>query len=443
MHYNPTLNKLSNGVTVILDPMDAATTYVIVNFKTGSWDETPSEYGLTHFCEHMLCKGTRRFKTSTDIMDYVENNAGTYGACTSPEFIRLYGNIVAENTEKLLDVFADQLQNSVFDTDVLERERSVISDELRRAMDNPSRHKSEFVEKNITPGHCTEYRTLGTFENIASFSKEQMTALMARRMTAKNCVICISGRMDNPEKLLSSIGQKFSWLSPIDVAYNRTGPSYTPAVAHMSNQKKVNTDLMVLVPELYKMNPENRFRRMCVNRFNEYLSKELFRVLRTENGLVYGVGKERFFEDGLEINGFSAQTAPANIGRMVALMAQTARGACTTNPITDEFLKRYYNSCLLGDALWLESPERRCKRLVSEYMDYDGQLYDFYGIVKMAESITAADVIESTRGYFNQPVSIISGGANFDADVMKIWRENFNTPQNISAMIKAKDGKCH
>ncbi|MBR4860241.1 MAG: insulinase family protein, partial [Alphaproteobacteria bacterium] len=61
MKYNPTLHKLSNGVTVILDPMDIETVHMHVTFKTGACDEKPDEYGITHFCEHMFCKGSKRF----------------------------------------------------------------------------------------------------------------------------------------------------------------------------------------------------------------------------------------------------------------------------------------------------------------------------------------------------------------------------------------------
>ena len=76
MKYEPTLHKLSNGVTVILDPMDLETTAVKVYFNTGSRDELPHEYGLTHFCEHMLCKGTKRFPSKREIDDYFINNKG-------------------------------------------------------------------------------------------------------------------------------------------------------------------------------------------------------------------------------------------------------------------------------------------------------------------------------------------------------------------------------
>ena len=46
-------------MTVILDPMDLETVSVKIRFATGSRDETPDVYGITHFCEHMLMKGTK------------------------------------------------------------------------------------------------------------------------------------------------------------------------------------------------------------------------------------------------------------------------------------------------------------------------------------------------------------------------------------------------
>ena len=130
MKYEPILHKLSNGVTVILDPSESATVHANVVFKTGSLDEKPGEYGITHFCEHMLCKGTKRFPSRQSIDDYINDNAGWRNAYTNETCIGLEGGILPENTELLLDLFADQLQNSLFDETVLERERGVISDEL-------------------------------------------------------------------------------------------------------------------------------------------------------------------------------------------------------------------------------------------------------------------------------------------------------------------------
>ncbi len=440
MNYNPTLHKLSNGVTVILDPMDAATAHVIVGFQTGSRNESPAEAGLTHFCEHMLCKGTKRFPTAKSITDYVEDNAGCSNAHTASNRIYFDGTILSENTELLLDVFADQLQNSVFDADVLERERAIIADELRRKLDNQENQSVEFLVRHVLKGNFSIFRTLGTFENIATFTRKQMKMFMSRRFSGKNCVICVSGKIDNPEKLLASIKQKFSWLLALDVPQNMVPTSYIPAVAHMPLPDKQNVEICIFVPELYKLNAENNFKRMCANRFQDYLTQELFRVLRTENGLVYGVQPEAFQADGMGLTGFTVKTAPENVKRLMELMTQTARDALTTNPITDEYLKRFYNRLRLGDALFLESPERRCSRLWTRYNDC-GDLLDYHATLRMASEITAADVMRYARGFFDAPVSIITSGANFNADLAAIWKENFGPvagPQNM--MIK--DEKC-
>ncbi len=429
-------------MTVILDPMVAATVAVSVCFKSGSRDEKPCEHGITHFCEHMLCKGTTRFAADVDINDYIYDNAGTRGARTGQDKMELYGTILAENVECLLDVFADQLQNSVFDDAKIERERTIIADELRRALDDENRAKAEFIVQNISLGAYSVYHTLGTHENIASFTKKQMKMFMARRFSGKNCLVCVSGRIDNPEKLLGIIERKFAFLPAFDVSEYEPAVTYAPAVAHMAQPGKKNVDVTVLMPHLYPRKPENIFRRMCVNCFNNYLNHELFRVLRSENGLVYGVGIENFDMNETGVNGFSAQTAPENAARMVTLMAQTAQAVCTTNPITDAFVTRYNKRCQLGDALWLESPARRRDRLVGTWLDYD-MVYDFHDVVRMGRSITANDVITHTSGYFHNPVSILSAGAEFDANVLQIWHDNFSKSAPMQSIMISKDNKCH
>lgn len=77
MKFEPTLHKLPSGLAVILDTMDLETTTISVLFKTGARDETSTEMGITHFCEHMLCKGTMRFPTKRAFDDFMDFNGGT------------------------------------------------------------------------------------------------------------------------------------------------------------------------------------------------------------------------------------------------------------------------------------------------------------------------------------------------------------------------------
>lgn len=438
MKYEPTLHKLPNGVTVILDPMDAATVAISVRINTGSRDEKPSEAGITHFCEHMLCGGTKRFSDWNSILDYVEYNSGTINAYTTTKCVTLDGMMLAENADVLLDVFADQLQNSLFDAAAMERERTAIQDELRRALDDEGKQKWDFVYNTIYGGAYSMYSVLGTRENLQSFSRKQLKMFWARRMSGKNCVICVSGKIDNPDQMLATIAQRFGWMPSFDVPSKAPVVSYNPGVAHLPRPDKNNTELFIALPSACQgITIDNMYQRMCISRFNQYLRNEMFRVLRMENGLVYGVHWTNCGPDDARITGFTTTALPENVSRAVALMAQTTHSALTTNPITDEFLKRCDGRDRLDDARWLESPEKRRDKLQNAYFDY-GNLYDFYGAARMLSQMTAADVMKYTQDYLDRPVSIISGGANYDADVMQIWRDNIGH-NDVNPMILAKN----
>lgn len=441
MKFEPSLHKLSNGLTVILDPMDAASTKVVVAFDTGSRDEKPNEWGITHFCEHMLCKGTKRFKNYEEINDFIGDNSGTWNASTSDSRLQLYGRIYSSNTPILLDVFSDMLQNSQFDEGVIEKEKTVILDELRRNQDNTNKKIQEFINGKIYSGKYPTYRTLGTEENIKSFNRKQLKMFLGRRLSAKNCVICVSGKIDDKDALLKYIESKYSFLKGFDVSKNIEDVPYVPGVAHYSMPDDKNTNIFVAFPELYKYKTENLFKRMCIRRFEDWVRYKLYNVLRQENGLVYGVKSGTYGPNEQALNGFGTTATPANLEKVISLMAKTVRDAYMTDHITNDYLRLHNNRAKLGDADFLESNEKRASKLVARYLDL-GILYDFDSVIKMSNSMTADDVIRNSRGYFDGPVSIITDGANYDTDLLKVWEENIGDLSQQNSIMITRDDKC-
>lgn len=423
MNYNPTLHKLSNGVTVILDPMDLETVNVKVLFRIGSRDEAPHEYGITHFCEHMLCKGTTRFPTQRHLKEYLEYHGGARNASTGNNRITFYGRIIAENLNILIDLIGDQIQNSLFDPEKIELERKVIADERRRALDNPGRQFGDFISGKLFNYAVFSYRTLGPFENIASFSRAQMLGFLARRLSAKNCIIGISGKINDIDGVLKHLEKTFAFL-PFCAVDENTAITYTPQIAHNLQSDKKNIKLDIYFPEIFDATYENRFKNMCVAKFKRHLIQELQQVVRQQNGLVYGLGSCDLGNEKMSVTGISTETAAENIAQVVKLIASTSHKIYSQNTITDETLNRFRNMNKLSRADFLESPSQRCDTLISEYRWYD-RLYDFYETKKMSDSITRDDVIENSRGFFAGPMSIMTQGADFKDDLNAIWIENF------------------
>ena len=228
MNFNPELYFLSNGIPVILDSMDLATTKVKILFQTGGRDESKDEAGITHFCEHMFCKGTTRFPTQRDADEFLEYSAGYKNAYTSEKSIAFFGRILGENVNVLIDVLCDQIQNSLFDEGKIEIERKVIADELRRFLDNQNNQYLMFRDNSLVG---VDNNLLGTFENIENFSRPQMKDFIAKRLSAKNCIVCVSGCIKDKDSILKCLENKLSFLPQIDVSENQD-LIYTPVVKH-------------------------------------------------------------------------------------------------------------------------------------------------------------------------------------------------------------------
>ena len=424
MKFEPEIHHLSNGITLILDNADFETANVHVCFVSGSCDEKPKEYGITHFCEHMLCKGTHRFPESKQRTDFLENHGGWSNAMTGIYKMVLDGRIIAENLELLLEIIADQLNDSLFDEKKIEIERGAIIDELHRAQNKLERQFHSFVREKIfnvfVPNGLT---TLGNEENIKSFTREQLIDFMNRRFSAKNCIITISGKIINKDAVIKKIENLFSKLPTHDVVQNRV-LNYTSGVFHNHKSDNTNTRLVILFPCLYPDVYENDYKNRCISKFERYLRQEILQVLRNQNGLIYSFNTTMYGNDICGVNGFDTETSPENIEKVVALTAKTAYKLCTEKKITDEILLRFRNRNKLTDASFLESLDDRIDALESYYQNFN-RLYDFYDSIEIEKKITAQDVIEYSKGYFDGPISIITQGADFDADLKQVWIDNF------------------
>ena len=424
MKFEPTMHKLSNGIPVILDPMDLETVNVKILFKTGGRDEKPNEYGITHFCEHMFCKGTKRFPTQRSLDDFMDYNAGVNGAYTTIAETAFYGRILAENVNILVEVLCDQIQNALFDSDKIEIERRVIADELRRELDSQSRQFSNFRDKTLFGIEVPNGLPVGgNFENISSFSRDQMLEFVARRFSAKNCIVAISGRIDDPESVIGCLDKNLSFLSQIDVPENKT-INYTPSVAHDLKDENKDIKLRIYFPRLYDSKLENRYKLYSVGKLRSFMLEELFDVIRREHGLAYGFGGNWCGNEIFKLDSYATSTSPENIKQVVALVAKNIFRMYSTPVVTSEIIDRFNKRRRLGDANFLESASKRCDALVDFYMTHE-KLYDFDEINRLTSSVTPDDVFKYSRGMFDGPMSIITHGPKFDGDLKQIWYDNF------------------
>src|ERR1700682_2517098 len=131
------VTKLASGLTVITDAMPHLETAALgVWAGVGGRDEKPNEHSISHLLEHMAFKGTTR-RSSREIVEEIEAVGGDLNAGTSTETTAYYARVMKADVPLALDVLSAFPASPSFVPDELEREKSVIVQEIGAAQDTP------------------------------------------------------------------------------------------------------------------------------------------------------------------------------------------------------------------------------------------------------------------------------------------------------------------
>lgn len=422
MQYTPNKYTLSNGISVILDPMPVVTVAVIIDLGFGAGVEPVGQYGVAHFMEHMLCRGTVNLPSSEAIVNHIGFHGGGRNAHTGYSLLCLTGQILAENLDVLLETQADMLQNSLFDDGHVDTERKVILDEYRRSEDSRVAEFRRFMHKKLFAGTRMEYGVLGIPTDIENLTTQQLKKFLVDNLSADNMSIVISGAIGDEQRLLDKLEDLFAWL-PVNQV-KKAKYNITPCLAHNNVDEQKNVKLSICFRDMLPSTMENRFQKVCVALFKSVLKRRLMTEIRDNAGLVYGISFGKIGEKDVQLHAINTETAVENLRRAVALVARTCYAILYNKPISDTELQREKMILRFQRANDLESVSRRCNLLLSFLQQYDA-LYDYFYEQDLDIKITVKDIEESVKDIFSQEISIFTQGPSFEADLKQIWYDNF------------------
>ena len=165
-------SKLSNGINVVTFNMPHVSSVSInIIVKVGSRYESRQESGISHFLEHMAFKGTKT-RSAEEIAKEFDIIGGYFNAYTSREHTVYYSKVLNENFDQALEILADILQNSLFAKADIEKELSVIMQEMASVNDNPDELVYEKFYSLAFEGQPIGKSILGDAKNLAKFKKE-------------------------------------------------------------------------------------------------------------------------------------------------------------------------------------------------------------------------------------------------------------------------------
>jgi predicted Zn-dependent peptidase len=193
-----TLEVLDHGVRLITAPLGQRNSAsVALMFKIGSRYEPERIAGVSHFVEHMVFKGSRRYPTSKDVAEAIEGVGGELNAATDKETTVYWARVPGDRLSNAIDVLSDIIQNPVLDPAEVEKERDVILEELRMYLDSPADHVHTLFEEELWPHHPLGVDIAGTEESVRAITAEDMRRHLDNNYLGTELVIAVAGNVEH------------------------------------------------------------------------------------------------------------------------------------------------------------------------------------------------------------------------------------------------------
>lgn len=262
--------------------------YCGVVIPVGSRDEEGvGEFGVVHFLEHMLFKGTLK-RSCRELLDYIEGVGGEINAYTTKEDTFVYVSVPVVYTDRAVDVLLDIVQSVVFDEEDLELEKGVVVDEILSYEDSPSEQIMDDYEELCFEGNSLAGNILGSEESVKGFTVQGVEKFYKENYSIKKAVFSYVGPLTERE-LVGLLDESLSEPREVSGQNGRVVPVFS--AFNKVLDKDTSQAHCVIGSESYGQNDAMRVPMMFLNNvlggvsFNSILSY----LLREENGLTYNI----------------------------------------------------------------------------------------------------------------------------------------------------------
>ena len=187
---------LENGMKIIvLEDHSIPNANMYLFWKVGSRNEYPGITGLSHFFEHMMFNGSKKY--GPKMFDRtMEANGGANNAYTS-ENVTVYTDWFPTSAiDVIFDLEADRIANLEFDDKMIESERGVVLSERSTGLENsPLWQLWEQVQGAAFFAHPYRIPVVGSESEIKYWKKEDLHTYFTTYYSPGNCVLVIVGNV--------------------------------------------------------------------------------------------------------------------------------------------------------------------------------------------------------------------------------------------------------
>ncbi|HCO67382.1 MAG TPA: peptidase M16 [Dysgonomonas sp.] len=279
---------LKNGLRIVHKPISSNVSYCGFVIDAGTRDENHDEFGMAHFVEHMLFKGTKKRK-SFHILNRMESVGGEINAYTNKEETVLYSVFLEQHFERAFELLTDLTFHSIFPQKEIDKEIEVILDEINSYEDSPSELIFDEFENIIFRDSQLGHHILGEPGILNTFNTVKTEKFIQRNYSPDNMVFFSLGKTDI-KKVIKLAEKYLSGIKPLHVKQKRNAPSSVSPLKEKFDKDTIQTHA-IIGGRCYDLYDKKRKTLHLLNNLlgGPGMNSRLNIALREKKGYVYNV----------------------------------------------------------------------------------------------------------------------------------------------------------
>lgn len=394
---------LDNGIRILTQRRpDTRAVSIGVWVENGSRHEPGGTAGVSHFVEHLLFKGTKR-RSAQEIAETMDSVGGVINAFTGKEYTCYYAKVLDDHFELAVDVLADIFLNSTFDPEEIERERSVILQEIAQADENPEDFVHDLFSLDYFGEHALGRPICGTIETVSAMRREDLVQFVAERYAPHRVIITVAGNVEH-EAIVAALGE-FSRLAPRAAAEPVSTPQSRSGVFHHPRPLE-QIHICMGVPGL----PHAHDRRYVAHILNTLLgggmSSRLFQEVREKRGKAYSVYSFLSSYSDLGYLAVYAATKPEWTNEVVDIVTSEMRSIAQGKVAKEEFT-RAQNQLVGNTLLGLETTDAWMSHIARSEI-YHGEQVTLEDIAGGVRAVSYEELTDFAASLLNHDTTAVT-----------------------------------
>lgn len=390
---------LTNGFKIVTNQMKERDS-VSIGFWIGSGGRYEDDRikGSAHFLEHILFKGSKKFSCN-EIKEQIEGVGGSLNAFTAEEATCYYAKIPAKQVNRTFDVLSDIVFYPLIAKKDVDRERTVILEEIKMYQDLPQCLVLEHLDELMWPDHPLGKNLAGTIESVSGLTNKDLRDFHGCHYTADNVVLAVCGNVDH-KKFASVVKRK---LGEVDSGTKRQclsagGPQTLPRIRFF--RKDIEQMHLALGMPGVSIHQEEKYILSLLNIIlGGNMSSRLFNEVREKRGLAYSIGSTFKCLDDTGVFMIRAGVDNTKIVESVDVILKELKKIRARGVTQNEFsrAKDYY----LGQALLGLEDTMDYMIWMGESMTMRKKIRPFSEIIALVKKIKRDDIKKLAAQIFN------------------------------------------